>query len=75
MPRIFMLTKDIKMTERFLKILESRPTSFSEFHALACKSMPDAVINPEMYDLCYDLMKLTWNAAILSALKIVDEKL
>jgi hypothetical protein len=25
--------------------------------------MPDAVKYPEMYDLCYRLMKLTWDAA------------
>lgn len=63
------------MNERFLKILQARPTNFSEFHALACKSMPDAVQYPEQYSLCYDLMKLTWNAAVLSALGVVNEKL
>jgi head-tail adaptor len=25
--------------------------------------MPDAVKYPEMYDVCYRLMKLTWDAA------------
>ena len=63
------------MNERFLKILQARPTNFSEFHALACKSMPDAVQYPEQYSLCYDLMELTWNAAVLSALGVVNEKL
>lgn len=60
------------MNERFFKILKARPATFSEFHELACKSMPNAVDNPEMYTLCYDLMKLSWNAAILSALKTVE---
>ena len=37
--------------------------TFDEFHASVTKQMPDAVKYPEMYDLCYRLMKLTWDAA------------
>lgn len=37
--------------------------NFSEFHANMTKKMPDAVLYPDMYNLCYDLMKMTWNAA------------
>jgi hypothetical protein len=37
--------------------------NFEEFHANVTKQMPDAVKYPEMYDLCYRLMKLTWDAA------------
>ena len=63
------------MNDRFLSILEARPCSFSELHALASKSMPDAVQYPEQYNLCLDLMKLSWNAAVLSALETVNEKI
>ena len=63
------------MTDRFIKILEARPANFSEFHALACKAMPNVVHYPEQYNQCYELMKLSWNAAILSALGVLDEKL
>jgi hypothetical protein len=41
--------------------------SFDEFHELICKSMPDASRYPEMYNLCYDLMKFTWETAQKSA--------
>ena len=37
--------------------------NFDEFFANVTKQMPDAVKYPEMYDLCYRLMKLTWDAA------------
>jgi hypothetical protein len=37
--------------------------NFEEFHATVTKQMPDVVKYPEMYDLCYRLMKLTWDAA------------
>ena len=37
--------------------------NFDEFHATVTKHMPDAVKYPEMYDLCYRLMKLAWDAA------------
>ena len=63
------------MTDPFLKILQARPVNFSEFHALACKHMPDVTRYPEQYGQCYNLMKLTWNAAIISALGVIDEKL
>ena len=63
------------MNERFLKILQARPANFSEFHALACKLMPDVTRYPEHYNLCYELMKLSWNAAICSALGVMNEKL
>jgi hypothetical protein len=63
------------MTEQFLKILQARPANFSEFHALACKSMPDAVQYPEQYNLCLELMKLSWNAAVLSCSEAINEKL
>lgn len=41
--------------------------NFAEFHATVTKKMPDAVLYPEMYGLCYDLMKMTWEAAQASA--------
>jgi len=37
--------------------------TFAEFHAIVCKSMPDANEQPQMYNLCYDLMKLSWETA------------
>ena len=37
--------------------------NFEEFHATVTKQMPDVVKYPEMYNLCYRLMKLTWDAA------------
>lgn len=37
--------------------------TFAEFHASVCKKMPDVTRYPEMYNLCYDLMKLTWETA------------
>jgi hypothetical protein len=60
------------MSNQFLNILQARPANFSEFHALATKSMPDAVRYPEQYKLCLDLMKLSWNAAVLSSLETVN---
>lgn len=32
--------------------------SFGDFHSIVSKSMPDVTRFPEMYNLCYDLMKL-----------------
>ena len=57
------------MNERFIKILQARPANFSEFHALACKSMPDVTRYPEQYNLCYELMKLSWDAAVITSKK------
>jgi hypothetical protein len=37
--------------------------SFGDFHAVVSKSMPDVTRFPEMYNLCYDLMKLAWETA------------
>jgi hypothetical protein len=37
--------------------------SFDEFHSIVCKSMPSVNDNPQMYNLCYDLMKLSWETA------------
>lgn len=54
------------MNERFLKILDDRPSTFADFHALACKSMPDVTRYPEQYNLCYELMELAWRAALQS---------
>lgn len=59
------------MNDRFLKILQHKPSDFSEFHALVSKSMPDVTRYPEQYNLCYELMKLSWNAA----LDTINEKL
>jgi hypothetical protein len=36
---------------------------FDEFHATITKQMPDAVRFPDMYEMCYRLMKLTWDAS------------
>jgi hypothetical protein len=63
------------MNNQFLNILQDRPRNFSEFHALASKSMPDAVQYPEQYSLCLALMKLSWNAAVLSCSEAINEKL
>ena len=63
------------MNNQFLNILQDRPDNFSEFHALASKSMPDAVQYPEQYNLCLALMKLSWNAAVLSCSEAINEKL
>lgn len=37
--------------------------NFSEFHGSVTKQMPDVTRYPEMYNLCYDLMKMSWDAA------------
>lgn len=37
--------------------------SFGDFHAIVSKSMPDVTLYPQMYNLCYDLMKLSWETA------------
>ena len=63
------------MNNQFLNILHAKPRDFSEFHALVTKSMPDAVQYPEQYNLCLALMKLSWNAAVLSSLETINEKL
>ena len=47
--------------------------NFAEFHATVTKKMPDAVLYPEMYGLCYDLMKMTWEAAQVSANRLNDK--
>lgn len=40
-----------------------RNPTFAEFHSVVSKSMPDVTRFPEMYNLCYDLMKLAWETA------------
>ncbi len=37
--------------------------TFSEFHAMMTKAMPDVNHYPQMYNLCYDLMRLAWDTA------------
>lgn len=37
--------------------------SFDAFHSIVCKSMPNVNDHPQMYNLCYDLMKLAWDTA------------
>jgi hypothetical protein len=49
------------------RVKEQNPQTFDEFHAIMCKSMPDASRYPDMYNLCYDLMKFTWETAQKSA--------
>lgn len=46
-----------------IRVEEQKPKTFDEFHAIVSKIMPDASRYPEMYNLCYDLMKLTWETA------------
>lgn len=48
---------------RVEQIKQQNPKTFDEFHALICKSMPDVTQYPEMYDLCYELMRLAWETA------------
>lgn len=48
--------------------------NFSEFHATMNKRMPDAVLYPHMYNLCYDLMKKTWEVAVASTLEEKDKQ-
>lgn len=44
--------------------LEKYPDlTFGDFHSIVSKSMPDVTRFPEMYDLCYDLMKLAWETS------------
>jgi hypothetical protein len=45
------------------RVKDQKPSTFDEFHAIMCKSMPDVTKYPEMYNLCYDLMKFTWETA------------
>jgi hypothetical protein len=49
------------------RVKEQNPQTFDEFHAIMCKVMPDVTKHPEMYNLCYDLMKFTWETAQKSA--------
>lgn len=51
------------MNIRFREILRAKPRTFADFHALACKSMPDVTRYPEQYNLCYELMELAWRAS------------
>jgi len=37
--------------------------SFGDFHSIVSKSMPNVDDHPQMYNLCYDLMKLSWETA------------
>ena len=48
---------------RIEQVRQQKPKTFDEFHALICKSMPDVIQHPEMYHLCYNLMRLAWDAA------------
>jgi len=48
---------------RKLQVEQHNPKTFDEFHAIVCKSMPDVSRYPEMYNLCYDLMKLSWETS------------
>lgn len=57
------------MNDRFTRILKDRPSTFADFHALVCKSMPDVTRYPEQYNLCYELMKLSWDAAVITSKK------
>lgn len=49
------------------RVKEQNPRTFDEFHAVMCKAMPDVTRYPEMYNLCYDLMKFAWETAQRSA--------
>lgn len=37
--------------------------TFSDFHSIVSKSMPDVTRFPDMYNLCYDLMELAWETS------------
>lgn len=45
------------------RVKDQKPSTFDEFHAIMCKTMPDVTKHPEMYNLCYDLIKFTWETA------------
>ena len=61
-PETWRLIKDVNIKKQ----LENKSNlSFDNFHAIVCKSMPDATRFPEMYNICYDLMKLAWETAQL----------
>jgi hypothetical protein len=47
--------------------------TFEDFHASVTKQMPDAVRFPEQYDICYKLMRMTWDAAKAEQLKAVPD--
>lgn len=52
------------MLELRKRELEKRPDlTFGDFHSIVSKSMPDVTRFPEMYNLCYDLMKLAWETS------------
>jgi len=44
-------------------VLKKQPTKFEDFHAIVSKHMPDVTRHPEMYDRCFDLMKLAWEVS------------
>ncbi len=55
-----------KMLELRKQELEKYPKmSFDTFHMVVSKCMPSVNDHPAMYDLCYDLMKLSWETARL----------
>ena len=45
------------------RVSEQKPKTFDDFHAIVCKIMPDVTSHPEMYNRCYDLMKLSWDTS------------
>jgi hypothetical protein len=47
--------------------------TFEDFHASVTKQMPDAVLFPEQYDICYKIMRMTWDAAKAEQLKAVSD--
>ena len=52
------------MLELRRKLIEKHSKlTFDDFHGLVCKSMPNVNDHPQMYNLCYDLMKLAWETA------------
>ena len=48
---------------RILQVEQDKPKTFDEFYAIVCKTMPDVSRYPEMYNLCYNLMKLSWDTS------------
>lgn len=55
------MNKILEVRKKELK--QNPPSNFGDFHAIVSKSMPDVTRYPQMYDLCYDLIKLSWDTA------------
>ena len=58
---VYVERSNIIMIELFKqRVLEAKPETFDEFHAIVCKVMPNVNTHAAEYNKCYELMKLAW---------------